>query len=581
MNRHPLRGLGPVVVATLILSSSWSGVAGAAGPDIVLYATDVSHLSGLSLVSDSTAAAGFKLASDDNGWSSTEVPPPPSSAPGASFAIDVPATGNYRLWLRMKGKGNSKWNESVWVQFDRATQHGAPVYGWGTDHALLVNLENCSACGVQGWGWQDNSWWLNQSSVVTLSQGAQHLYIWVREDGVEIDQIVLSPERYLTSAPGPVKNDTTILAQSGTERIAIEHGTLLNMGRFDPGTLNVSGTNRFALSAILRAFDAGEVGQLANCNNVGCAPGQETPFRAFWSGFEVGLPNVSYRGTHYPVNGANDLSGIVLSVTGHLRTPDAPPNAVDGQTETVTAPFHFGEVFDYVGEPGEPTGRALLAGGGTAALTLWWSVHDEAWYFQQADFTFTSPLGPPADSKEIVLYAEEVATMSGLSLVADPTAAGGRKMTSADSGRAWLNTPPPPDVAPYATFAFDVAEPGDYRVWLRLRGQADSKWNESVWVQFSDAWRDNAPVYRSGSNDGLLVNLEDCFACGIAAWGWQDNSWWLNQSSLVRLNRGMQTLTVTVREDGVEFDQIVLSRERYVSTAPGPVKNDTTIVQRR
>jgi hypothetical protein len=38
----------------------------------------------------------------------------------------------------------------------------------------------------------------------------------MREDGAQIDQIVLSSQTYLTAAPGAVRNDTTILpATSG------------------------------------------------------------------------------------------------------------------------------------------------------------------------------------------------------------------------------------------------------------------------------------------------------------------------------------------------------------------------------
>ena len=35
--------------------------------------------------------------------------------------------------------------------------------------------------------------------------------IQVREDGVQFDQIVLSPNQYLGSAPGPVGGDNTIV----------------------------------------------------------------------------------------------------------------------------------------------------------------------------------------------------------------------------------------------------------------------------------------------------------------------------------------------------------------------------------
>jgi hypothetical protein len=40
---------------------------------------------------------------------------------------------------------------------------------------------------------------------------AQEITIQAREDGVSIDQIVLSAEPYLTTRPGTAKNDRTIL----------------------------------------------------------------------------------------------------------------------------------------------------------------------------------------------------------------------------------------------------------------------------------------------------------------------------------------------------------------------------------
>ena len=44
--------------------------------------------------------------------------------------------------------------------------------------------------------------------------GPQTIRIQTREDGISIDQIVLSPATYLTTAPGPNKNDSRILGKS-------------------------------------------------------------------------------------------------------------------------------------------------------------------------------------------------------------------------------------------------------------------------------------------------------------------------------------------------------------------------------
>ena len=80
-----------------------------------------------------------------------------------------------------------------------------------------MNLEDCSGCGIQGWGWQDNGWGVGVlgPQIFFQNTGQQTLRVQVREDGLSIDQIVLSPTTYLNSSPGALKNDTTILPRSG------------------------------------------------------------------------------------------------------------------------------------------------------------------------------------------------------------------------------------------------------------------------------------------------------------------------------------------------------------------------------
>jgi hypothetical protein len=41
---------------------------------------------------------------------------------------------------------------------------------------------------------------------------------------------------------------------------------------------------------------------------------------------------------------------------------------------------------------------------------------------------------------------------------------------------------------------------------------------------------------------------------------------------------GPQTIRIQTREDGLRFDQIVLSSGAYLSSAPGPPTRDTTIL---
>jgi hypothetical protein len=46
------------------------------------------------------------------------------------------------------------------------------------------------------------------------TSGTQTIRVQLREDGLSIDQIVLSPQTYLNSSPGAFKNDTVILPKS-------------------------------------------------------------------------------------------------------------------------------------------------------------------------------------------------------------------------------------------------------------------------------------------------------------------------------------------------------------------------------
>jgi hypothetical protein len=128
-------------------------------------------------------------------------------------------TQEYKLWVRLKAENDSWANDSVFVQFTGAKDaSGNPLYQIGTTSALAVNLEECSGCGVSGWGWEDDGWGAVNVSGVTLrfpDGGPQTIRIQTREDGVSVDTVVLSSEKYRTTRPGAAKNDSTRLHHQG------------------------------------------------------------------------------------------------------------------------------------------------------------------------------------------------------------------------------------------------------------------------------------------------------------------------------------------------------------------------------
>jgi hypothetical protein len=125
----------------------------------------------------------------------------------------------YRLWIRGKAEANYWGNDSVHVQFSASVDAaGSPTSRIGTTSATEVNLEDCSSCGVAGWGWQDNGYGAGRlgPEIRFATTGTHTIRIQVREDGFGIDQIVLSAAAWRTAAPGTLKNDATILPRSGS-----------------------------------------------------------------------------------------------------------------------------------------------------------------------------------------------------------------------------------------------------------------------------------------------------------------------------------------------------------------------------
>jgi hypothetical protein len=182
--------------------------------DVVLHAAEASPTVGSWVpVADSTAAGGQRLENANAGATRTNSP---LATPTHYFEMRFTADADrpYRLWMRGKAYNNNGYNDSVHVQFsDTVDANGAPIYRIGSTSGTAVNLEDCTGCGVQGWGWQDNGFGAGVlgPTIRFASSGVHVLRVQIREDGVSFDQIVLSPDTYLNASPGALKNDTIIL----------------------------------------------------------------------------------------------------------------------------------------------------------------------------------------------------------------------------------------------------------------------------------------------------------------------------------------------------------------------------------
>ena len=184
--------------------------------------------------------------------------------------------------------------------------------------------------------------------------------------------------------------------------------------------------------------------------------------------------------------------------------------------------------------------------------------------------------------EDIVIYANDVPASARHGKWApanDSLSPNGIKLETPDDGAANLDRPLP-SPSDYVDVNVTPRPNIPYRIWLRMRALANSKFNDAVWIQFSDANANGSPIYRIASTSGLLVNLAtDATATSLNGWGWKNAAYWLNQPTAVTFTAAAtHTLRIQVREDGVQWDQIVLSPSRYFNTPPGPPTNDTTII---
>jgi hypothetical protein len=346
---------GPAKGDTTLLAETGTAPATPDASEIVRHASDATGIRGnWAKAASAGAAGGLAMRSVDRGWS---LPDRPLAAPEHSFDVvfDAPANTQYRVWLRLRATGNSKWNDAVWVQFSDALVNGNPRYRTGTTEGLLVNLERCEGCGVSGWGWQNTAYWLNQGTIVTFANSGTHrLRVQTREDGVEIDQVVLSAVKYKSVAPGALTNDATILAKSTASTTStatsIAAATempyngepfaipgIIDAADFDNGDAGVaySDTTPGNTGGVFRATDVDlQTSSLGGYNIAWTAPGEWVTYTA----------NVQSAGTYYVKLRVASRGGGAMQIAAGAPSNSARdiavPDTREGQTwTTVTVPL--------------------------------------------------------------------------------------------------------------------------------------------------------------------------------------------------------------------------------------------------
>jgi endonuclease/exonuclease/phosphatase family metal-dependent hydrolase len=192
-------------------------LAAAASPafssEVVLYASKGMPIGDWVRTADATAVGGFAIRNKNDAEPDRPVSPN-NNYVERTFRAEggVP----HYLWFRMKAENNSAQNDSVWVQFSGTVNGaGAPIYRIGSTSAIKVILQSCNGAAMSNWGWRDAGWCgVQGAAVVFASSGIQTIRVLQRQDGVSIDQVVISSSRFAGAAPGPFTSDNTFLAEA-------------------------------------------------------------------------------------------------------------------------------------------------------------------------------------------------------------------------------------------------------------------------------------------------------------------------------------------------------------------------------
>jgi hypothetical protein len=183
----PTEPVPPVTAVDIVLSAASSNV----------------RVGNWTVVADTTAAGGAAIRNPDAGAPKITTA---LAQPSDYFELTFNAVAGvpYRLWLHGRADNDYWGNDSVYVQFSgTVTSAGADVYRIGTTAATYVSLEECNGCGISGWKWQDNGYGAGVlgPAIYFATTGPQTMRVQTREDGISIDQIVLSPSTYFSNPP--------------------------------------------------------------------------------------------------------------------------------------------------------------------------------------------------------------------------------------------------------------------------------------------------------------------------------------------------------------------------------------------
>jgi hypothetical protein len=217
------------------------------------------------------------------------------------------------------------------------------------------------------------------------------------------------------------------------------------------------------------------------------------------------------------------------------------------------------------GGPYTATVGALMSADGTGSADPDGSVLDYLWHWGDEVLVRAADL-PASAIRGTEWVRSTQADAAGGAMILNPNRGAAKRAAALASPGS------------YVEFTVNAAAGVPYYLWLRMRASNNAYANDSLYVQFDRAVNaQGTALARIGTTAGLSLILEEGEDAGVAGWGWNDSSWGATATPIYFSQSGLQTIRIQQREDGVGWDQLILSSAAK-TTRPGLLKNDTTIV---
>ncbi len=266
-------------------------------------------------------------------------------------------------------------------------------------------------------------------------------------------------------------------------------------------------------------------------------------------------------GANGSVPGA-DLDAVYAAVNAGGTTNPPPP----GTTDPPPPPPSNSAPVARPGGPYAGTPGAAITVDGSASSDSDGSIASYRWTWGD-EIVLDAADVPPAGIVGNKWVREQVSGAAGGWVLHNPNA-NAAKLSAASSSPS-----------SYVEVRFHAAAGVPYHLWFRMRADGDSYANDSLFVQFSGSVdAQGKPVKRIGSSGAGIVVLEEGNGAGVSGFGWNDEAYGTLAAPVYFATTGLQTLRVQQREDGVMWDQIVLSAVTYAKARPGSTRGDTNIL---